>query len=96
MKLKAKNLEDLEIDKFNKERNEKIKIRADQLEHRHHLEKSALKQKLDGEYETLKKMKEDEAQKLIQKFKIRKRELELQQKQEKNLQENYNLANASK
>lgn len=95
VKTKCQILEAVETERYNKERNEKIRIKAELQEQKQTLEKNALKQKLDSEYDSLKKLKDEETAKLVQKYKIRKMDLELQQKQEKNLYDNQNLANAS-
>ena len=96
VKTKCQNLENLEYETFLKERNEKIKNKVEQLKQKQNIEKNSLKQKLDTEYETLKKLKDEETTKLIQKYRIRKRDMELQQKKEKNNHDFSNLANASK
>jgi len=59
-------------------------------------EKNALKMKIETEYELLKKQRKSVFESLINKFKNRKFELDLQQKQEKLLSENQNLLKASK
>lgn len=96
LKIKCDNLEKAETDKFLKERNEKIKLKTDQLTQKHFAEKNTLKSKLDTEYEIMKKEKDDEMTKIILKFKNRKLDLEMQQKQEKKFSENENLQRASK
>jgi hypothetical protein len=96
IKLKCDAMEKSENEKYNKERNDKIKIKVDQLIYKQNLEKNALKQKLDTEYEMMKKMKEDENHKIYIKFKNRKADLEAQHKQEKFLRENENMLKASK
>jgi hypothetical protein len=65
------------------------------LIHKQNLERNALKQKLDTEYEMMKKQKDEETQKLIHKYKNRKMDLELQHNQERNLSENESLLKAS-
>jgi hypothetical protein len=88
-------LEKSETEKYIKERNEKIRAKSEQLGHKQYLEKSALKQKLDLEFEIARKSKEDEMSKIILKFKNKKLDLELQQKQERLLSENSNMQRAS-
>ena len=88
-------MEKIEFEKHNKERNDKFKIKTDQFVHKQNLERSAMKQKLDTEYEFMKKQKEDEIAKLVHRFKNKKMELDSQQKLEKNLNENENLLKAS-
>lgn len=58
-------------------------------------EKNALKMKIEAEYEMLKKQRKTVFENLINKFKNRKFELDMQQKQEKILAENQNLLKAS-
>lgn len=60
------------------------------------LERSALKQKFDTEYDMLKNEKEEQLNKLIHKFKNKKLELEMQHKQEKLFNDNEHLLKASK
>jgi hypothetical protein len=52
--------------------------------------------KIEAEYELLKKQRKNVFENLINKFKNRKFELDLQQKQEKILTENHNLLKKSK
>lgn len=85
-----------ETEKHNKERNEKMKTKTEQLAQKQNLERNALKQKLDIEYEIMKKEKNDEMGKIVLKYKNRKIDLEAQQKQEKYLAENENQLKASK
>jgi hypothetical protein len=96
VKVKADNLQKIETDKYFMERNDKIRAKSEALASKQMLERNALKQKYETEYEMLKKEKEDEGLKLISKFKKKKLDLEMQQKQEKNLNENENLMKASK
>jgi hypothetical protein len=96
IKTKCDAMERAELEKHNKDRNEKFKNKTDQLNQKHNLERSALKQKLDTEYDMMRKQKEDETIKITLKYKNRKMDLELQQKQEKNLTDNENMLKASK
>lgn len=73
-----------------------MRNKTDQLFTKQNLEKNALKQKLDTEYEIMKKQKDDEMAVIILKFKNRKMDLESQQKHEKTLTENENLFKQSK
>lgn len=88
-------LERNEFEKHNKDRNEKIRIKSEQLAQKHNLEKNGLKQKFDSDFDELRIQKDHEASILVLKYKNRKLDLELQQKQEKNLSENSNLMKAS-
>lgn len=96
IKQKCEELESVEIDKFNKDRNDKIKAKTDHIAHKHLLERNSLKQKFDAEYEMLKRQKDETVENINLKFKNRKLDLELQQKNEKNLNENEKLMKASK
>lgn len=96
VKTKCDALERSESEKHNKDRGEKFRNKTDQLNQKHNLERTALKQKLDTEYDMMRKQKEDESMKISLKFKNRKMDLELQQRQEKNLTENENMLKASK
>lgn len=58
-------------------------------------ERAAGKQKLDIEYELLRKQKDDEVNKICLKYKNRKADLEAQQKHEKFLHDNENIMKAS-
>lgn len=96
VKIKADLYQKAEEDKFNFEKNQKIKHKVEKLTRKQMLEKNALKEKLNIEYEMLKKEKESDLERLIHKYKNRRLELEIQQKQEKILTENDNLMKASK
>jgi hypothetical protein len=95
IKTKCDIMESKETEKYHKERNEKIRNKSEQLAAKQFLEKNALKQKLDKEFDELKKEKESELEKIFHKFKNRRLDLELQQKHEKVLSENVNLLKAS-
>lgn len=95
IKQRCEELEGYEIEKFNKERNEKIKVKTDHLAHRHLLERNSQKQKFDAEYELLEKQKGEMLNTAFSKFKNRRLDLEIQQKSEKNLNENDNMLKAS-
>jgi hypothetical protein len=73
-----------------------MRIKTEQLAQKQQLERNALKQKHDSEYESTKKQREADLEKLNLKFKNRKLDLEMQQKNEKNLNQNDNLLKASK
>jgi hypothetical protein len=86
----------IESEKGINERNEKIRIKTEQLANRHNLERNALKQKLDTEFNNINKQKDDEIDKINLKYKNRRADLETQQRNEKILNQNENLAKASK
>lgn len=82
--------------KFNKEKTEKVKAHSMKVLKQQQNEKNALKMKIEAEYELLKKQRKTVFENLINKFKNRKFELDMQQKQEKLLAENQNMLKASK
>ncbi len=63
---------------------------------KHLIEKNSLKKKVEIEIEVMKKEKASGLETLVHKYKNRKFDLELQQKQEKLLNDNNNLFKASK
>ncbi len=75
---------------------EKIKLKTGNLEYKQLLEKNALKQKLDLEYEELKLIKNNEMDKIILKYKNRKQELENHHNSEKSIRSNVNYLNKSR
>jgi hypothetical protein len=84
------------VEKWNREKNEKIKAQTVKTAQKHLVEKNSLKKKNDIELEVLKKEKTLAYEKILHKYKNRKLDLELQQKQEKVHTENVNLYKASK
>jgi hypothetical protein len=95
IKIKADAVAKLEEEKFNRERNDKIKKKVDFLIKKQQSEKATLREKITQEFEYDRKIKENELEKIIHKYKNKKLELDLQQKQEKNLNENTNMLRAS-
>jgi hypothetical protein len=83
------------VDKWNREKNEKIKSQTVKTAQKHLVEKNSLKKKSEIELEVLKKEKNVAYEKILHKYKNRKLDLELQQKQEKIHTENVNLFKAS-
>ncbi len=83
------------MDKWNREKNEKIKSQTVKTAQKHLVEKNSLKKKSEIELEVLKKEKNVAYEKILHKYKNRKLDLELQQKQEKIHTENVNLFKAS-
>lgn len=96
MKKKIENIEKLDNIKFNKDKTDKVKAQSMKVLKHQLNEKNALKMKIEAEYESLKKQRKTIFEYLINKFKNRKFELDLQQKQEKILTDNKNLFKASK
>lgn len=88
VKSKCDILERKELEKYNKDRNDKIRIKSEQLAQKHILEKNGLKQKVDSEYDEMSSMKTQDYSKLMLKYKNRKLDLEIQQKGERNAREN--------
>jgi len=68
-------MEKTEIEKFEKENADKLKSKCDGLTHKQNLERNALRQKLDLEFEMLKKQKETELAKIILKYKHKRKDL---------------------
>lgn len=81
--------------KFNKEKDDLMKIRIDKLIVKHQNERNNLKQKLDYELNKLQKNRKNELDTLSQKYKNKKQNLENQQKNEKILVTNGNIQKAS-
>lgn len=80
LKTKREKIERAEIDRFEKENTEKLRLKCEILTHKQNLERSALRQKLDTEFELMKKQKETELSKIILKFKNKRKDLEWIQK----------------
>ena len=95
MKKKLEDIENSDIIKFNNEKYEKIKAESVKTANKHLTEKSALKQRIELEFEILNKERKENLEKLLLKYKIRKVELESQQIQEKTYVENDNLLKRS-
>lgn len=74
-----------DIDQWNKEKNDKIKVQAVQKSKKHLNERNAFKRKYEIELELLKKQKNDELMRIEKKFKNKKLELDIQQKNEMNV-----------
>lgn len=96
LKRKLEELERADTDKFNKEKYEKIKSESVKTANKHMTEKTALRKKIETEFEILKKERQTNLERLLLKYKNRKGELENQQKQELNFLENENLLKKSK
>lgn len=96
VKTKADSIVRKEEEKFNKEKSEKIKNKVDKLMKKQNLERTTMKEKFAIEFEMLKKHKETDLERLVNKFKNRKYDLDIQQKNEKLMTENTNMMRASK
>ena len=68
-------MENIETAKFEKENADKLKSKCDVLTHKQNLERNALRQKLDLEFEIMKKQKETELAKIILKYKNKRKDL---------------------
>ena len=88
---KKKIQKEKDEEKWNKEKNETIKLQAIQKSTKHVNEKNVLKKKFETELDLMRKEKESQIQKIEKRFQNKKLELELQQKNEKILNENENL-----
>jgi hypothetical protein len=96
IKMQADMMQRNEIEKFNKEKESLIKSKMDKLMRKQSLEKSALNEKNFIEFEIMKKEKEANLDKIIQKYKNKKNDLENQHKTQRLIPTNKNLLKASK
>lgn len=96
IKKKAENLEKVDTETWNKAKTEKIKSQSVKTAHQHLIEKNALKKKIEIEFDVMKKQRQSGLEQINHKYKNRKFDLEMQQKQEKLLNENNNVMKASK
>lgn len=81
-----------DIEKWNKEKNAKIKVQAIKKNNKHVNEKNVLKKKFETELDILRVEKQKEIALVEKKFQNKKLELDLQQKNERNLNENENIS----
>jgi len=95
IKQKCDNLEKIEIDKHMKFKQETFDLKSENLIKQQNLEKNALTQKMNSEYDEMEKIKQAELNKIIFKYKNKKFELETKQGKEKNLHDNENLLKAN-
>jgi hypothetical protein len=95
IKVKADSMCKIEEEKFQKEKELKMKAKIDKLIKKQQIEKNVLKVKYEKEFEILKKNKNEELEKLVLLFKNKKIDLEAQQKLEKTITENTNVMRAS-
>lgn len=93
---KIENLEKGDSEKWNNNKTDKIKSQTVKTAQKHLAEKNALKKKIEVELEGMRKEKDAGLERIMHKYKNRKFDLEMQQKQEKLLSENANLLKASK
>lgn len=91
MKQKVEYLQKMDERNFAKAKEEALIIKKENLIVKQNHERNVYKQRLMSDYEEMKKIKQDELDKLIVKFKNKKLELEMRQKREKNLTGNENL-----
>ena len=76
-------------------KNENYSLKSENLIKQQSLEKNALSQKVNSEFEEMAKVKQIEMDKIITKYKNKKFELETKQGKEKNLHDNENLLKAN-
>ena len=96
IKKKSEVQEKIDSDKWNKQKNEKIKAQTVKTAQKHLNERNSMKKKIEIEIEVLRKEKAAALEKTIHKYKNRKYDLDTQQKQERLYNENVNLFRASK
>lgn len=96
IRIKCEALERKEIENLQKEKKEKFKAKAKRIEKRQSGEIDIAKKKLNDEFNLLSTQREKEYEKLMIRFQTRKIELDIQQKQEKNLNQNLNKLKLSK
>lgn len=96
IKMQADMIQRNEIEKFNKEKESMIKGKMDKLIRKQTLEKNAINEKNFIEFEIMKKEKEANLEKIIQKYKNKKNELDNQHKSQRLVPNNKNLLKASK
>ena len=90
-KSKCDKLEKEEIEKYNKERSDKIHKKAEALGLKFENEKKVLREKLDRNFELLKVQRDKELKQITSKYKNRKFELNGIHKKQRNINENDNL-----
>ena len=90
-KSKCDKLEKEEIEKYNKERSDKIHKKAEALGLKFENEKKVLREKLDRNFELLKVQRDKELKQITSKYKNRKTELNGIHKKQRNINENDNL-----
>ena len=90
-KSKCDKLEREEIEKYNKERSDNIRKKADVLGLKFENEKKVLREKLDRNFELLKVQRDKELKQITSKYKNRKTELNGIHKKQRNINENDNL-----
>lgn len=88
-------LEKTEIQKHMELKENNFKLKSENLIRQQTLEKNALLQKMNAEYDEMSKIKQQELDKIIVKYKNKKFELESRQGKEKNLHDNENLLKAN-
>lgn len=96
IKKKADNLERQDVEKWNKEKNDKVGCNTENLKTKQSGEVKALEKKLATQIEVLRKERETGFNVILHRFKNKKFELEKQHKKERLLIENESLYKASK
>ncbi len=88
-------MELIEKARYEKEKNEKLKIKLDLLYNKHILESNAFKQKLDSEYDEMNIKKNADIEKINLQFKKKKMELQSHHKSEVNTHSSLNTLRSS-
>ena len=96
LKQACEKIERQEAERLQQEKNDIFKEKALRLDKKHENEMNVALRKLQDEYNIIINQKEKEYAKLMNKFKTRKIELDLQQKHEKNENRNLNVIKQSK
>ena len=96
IKKKVDNKERDDSERWSREKNEKVNNVSDNLKAKQNLEYNALRQKIDTQSDVLRKEREQGFNIILNKFKNRKFELEIQQKKAKYYAENESQNKASK
>jgi len=95
IKVKCDAMEKSEIEKHIKLKDDNFALKSENLIKQQSLEKNALSQKMNSEYEEMAKVKQMEMDKILNKYKNKKFDLETKQGKEKNLHLNENLLKAN-
>jgi hypothetical protein len=88
-------MEKAEIEKHMKIKNDNFDLKSENLIRQQSLEKSALTQKMNSEYDEMAKIKQVEIDRILNKYKNKKFDLETKQGKEKNMHEKENLLKAN-
>ena len=95
VKQKRLSIEKNESERFKKANNDKFKGKLEKLAHKQFLEKQALRKKIEAGLDVIDKERKAGEEKLTHKYRNRRQELEIQQHQERLLNENENMLKKS-